>query len=150
MAGHGFDTIGLVDEEDLRRRFASADVARLATVRPGGSPHLVPIVFALVGDVVYTAVDDKPKRTQKLQRLANLRQEPRCALLVDHYEDDWSQLWWVRAEGVAAVVAAPAATHPGRVALAQRYGQYQRQPPPGPLVAVTVTRWSGWSSRTSG
>ena len=135
-------------EEELRRRFTSARVARLATVTPDGAPHVVPIVFALVDDVVYTAVDDKPKRTQRLQRLTNLRAEPRCAVLVDHYEDDWSRLWWVRADGVASVLEAPQQDHPGLVALVQRYGNYERQPPSGPLVAITVARWTGWS-RTS-
>jgi PPOX class probable F420-dependent enzyme len=137
------------DQTELISRFASSPVARLATVQPDGAPHLVPVVFALVGDVVYTAVDGKPKRTRQLQRLANLRHEPRCALLVDHYDDDWERLWWVRADGEAVIVEQPAPSHPGLVALINRYRQYQAQPPPGPLVAVTVTRWSGWSPRPS-
>ena len=83
---------------ELRRRFASSPVARLSTVRPAGAPHVVPIVFALVGETVFSAVDAKPKRSRDLQRLANVRADPRCALLVDHYEDDWRRLWWVRAD----------------------------------------------------
>lgn len=137
------------DQTELISRFASSPVARLATVQPDGAPHLVPVVFALVGDVVYTAVDGKPKRTRQLQRLANLRHEPRCALLVDRYDDDWEQLWWVRADGEALVVDEPGPAHPGILALIDRYRQYRAQPPPGPLVAVTVTRWSGWSPRPS-
>ncbi len=133
---------------ELRRRFASSAVARLATVRPDGAPHVVPLVFALVDGTVYSAVDAKPKRTSRLQRLANVRVEPRCALLVDHYEDDWSHLWWVRADGTAAVVDDPPATHPGLAALAERYPQYREQPPAGPLLVVTVQQWSGWSSTT--
>ena len=112
---------------ELRRRFASSAVARLATVRPDGAPHVVPVVFALAESTVYSAVDAKPKRTSRLQRLANVRVEPRCALLVDHYEDDWSRLWWVRADGTAEVV---------------------EQPPTGPLLVITVEQWSGWSSTT--
>ncbi|MBB3086823.1 TIGR03668 family PPOX class F420-dependent oxidoreductase [Geodermatophilus sabuli] len=131
---------------ELRERFASSAVARLATVRPDGAPHLVPLVFALVDDAVYSAVDAKPKRSTQLQRLANVRAEPRCALLVDHYEDDWSRLWWVRADGTAEVVDAPPAGHPGLTALARRHPQYREQPPTGPLLVVTVQRWSGWSS----
>ena len=131
---------------ELRRRFASSAVARLATVRPDGAPHVVPVVFAVVDGTVYSAVDAKPKRTTRLQRLANVRVEPRCALLVDHYEDDWSLLWWVRADGTAAVVDDPAATHPGLAALAERHPQYREQPPTGPLLVVTVRQWSGWSS----
>jgi PPOX class probable F420-dependent enzyme len=75
-----------------------------------------------------------------------VRSEPRCALLVDHYDDDWSRLWWVRADGRAAVVDEPPAAHPGLIALADRYARYREQPPPGPLLVVTVDRWSGWSS----
>jgi PPOX class probable F420-dependent enzyme len=137
-----------VQTAELRRRFASSAVARLATVRPDGAPHVVPLVFALVEDTVYSAVDAKPKRTSALQRLANVRAEPRCALLVDHYEDDWSRLWWVRADGTAAVVDQPPAAHPGLAALAERHPQYREQPPAGPLLVVTVQQWSGWSSTT--
>ena len=131
---------------ELRRRFASSAVARLATVRPDGAPHLVPVVFALAEGTVYSAVDAKPKRTSRLQRLANVRVEPRCALLVDHYEDDWSRLWWVRADGTAAVVDEPPSGHPGLSALAARHPQYREDPPTGPLLVVTVQQWSGWSS----
>lgn len=130
----------------MRRRFAASPVARLATVGHGGQPHLVPVVFALVGDTVYTAVDGKPKRTRRLQRLVNLVQRPRCSLLVDHYEADWSRLWWVRADGAATVLFDPPAGHDGLVALAERYPQYQRVSLDGPLVAVQVDRWTGWSA----
>ena len=84
---------------ELRRRFASSPVAHLSTVRPDGGPHVVPIVFALIDDTVYSAVDAKPKRSPRLQRLTNVRADPRCAVLVDHYSDDWRQLWWERADG---------------------------------------------------
>ena len=130
----------------LRERFAARPVARLATVRPDGAPHLVPVVFATSGDTVWLAVDAKPKRTTRLQRLTNLRHDPRCALLADHYEEDWSRLWWVRADGVATVVDEPGPDHPGVAALVERHPQYRAQPPAGPLVVVRVERWSGWSS----
>ena len=131
---------------ELPGRFASRPVARLSTVRPDGAPHVVPVVFALVEDTMYSAVDAKPKRTSRLQRLANIRAEPRCALLVDHYEEDWSQLWWVRADGRGVVIDEPPPDHPGLRALAERHPQYRAQPPSGPLIVVTVDRWSGWSS----
>ena len=129
--------------------FGTARVARLATVGPDGGPHLVPLVFALVEDVVYSAVDAKPKRHTALRRLANIAHEPRVALLADHYDEDWSTLWWVRADGTARVLdpvrdAAEAAT--GLAALAGRYPQYRSTPPPGPVLAVDVHRWSGWSA----
>lgn len=135
-----------MDDDEQRRRFAAGRVARLASVRPDGGPHLVPVTFAVDGATVYTAVDAKPKRTQRLQRLDNLRWQPRCSLLVDHYDDDWAQLWWVRADGVADVVDAPDPAHRGLALLANRYPAYTAAPPTGPLVVVTVTRWNGWSA----
>jgi len=135
-----------VETADLRRRFASSPVARLSTVRPDGAPHVVPVVFALTGDVVFSSVDAKPKRSRNLQRLTNVRADPRCALLVDHYEDDWRRLWWVRADGAGEVVDAPDAAHPGIRALVQRFPQYRDEPPSGPLLVVTVRRWTGWTS----
>jgi PPOX class probable F420-dependent enzyme len=135
-----------METAELRRRFASRPVARLSTMRPDGSPHVVPIVFALVGDTVFSAVDAKPKRSTDLQRLVNVRAEPRCAVLVDHYDDDWRRLWWVRADGHGEVVDVPPAGHPGIVALVQRFSQYRDEPPSGPLLVVTVQRWTGWTS----
>lgn len=135
-----------MDEREARRRIAGAEVARLATVRPDGAPHVVPIVFAVDGDALYLVVDHKPKRTTQLQRLVNLRHEPRCAVLVDHYEADWSRLWWVRADGRAVVLDRAPADHPGRRALAARHSAYRTKPPDGPLVVITVDRWSGWSA----
>jgi PPOX class probable F420-dependent enzyme len=131
---------------ELRRLFAASPVARLSTVRPDGGPHVVPVVFALVEDTVYSAVDAKPKRSRALQRVANLRADPRCALLVDHYEDDWRRLWWVRADGRGEVVDEPSGAHPGIRALVHRFSQYRDDPPAGPLLVVSVERWSGWSS----
>src|SRR5690348_1391752 len=89
--------------DEARARFAAARVARLATADASGRPHVVPIVFAVAGDEIVSAVDAKPKRTTALRRLANVRENPRVALLADHYEDDWSALWWVRADGTARV-----------------------------------------------
>ncbi|GAA2371976.1 PPOX class F420-dependent oxidoreductase [Catellatospora methionotrophica] len=130
-----------------RQRFATARVARLATVGPSGAPHLVPVVFALSGDTVYSAVDRKPKRTPALRRLANVAADPRVCLLADHYDDDWTALWWVRADGTARVL--PAGDPEGASALgllAARYPQYVTQPPPGPVLAVDVERWTGWAA----
>jgi PPOX class probable F420-dependent enzyme len=135
-----------METAELRRRFAASRVARLSTLRPDGGPHAVPIVFALVGDTVFSAVDAKPKRSTNLQRLTNVRADPRCALLVDHFEDDWSRLWWVRADGTAEVVDAPTVEHPGIQALVQRFPQYRDEPPSGALLVVTVQRWTGWAS----
>lgn len=135
-----------MEADEARRRFLASPVARLATVRPDGAPHLVPVVFAAEDDVLYLAVDAKPKRTRRLQRLANLRSQPRCALLVDHYDADWSRLWWVRADGEASVVDEPPSSHRGLELLAARYPAYADARPAGPLVVIRVNRWSGWSA----
>jgi PPOX class probable F420-dependent enzyme len=133
--------------EEARNRFAGARVARLATTDADKHPHLVPIVFALAGEAVYSAVDTKPKRTTALRRLANVAANPRVAVLVDHYDEDWRTLWWVRADGSARVLDGKELE--GRQALAllvERYPQYRDQPPPGPVLAIDVERWSSWSA----
>jgi PPOX class probable F420-dependent enzyme len=131
---------------DPQERFGAARVARLATANDDGTPHLVPVVFALVGDVVWTAVDAKPKSTTALRRLDNVRAHPRVSLLVDVYGDDWSTLWWVRADGAARVLEVEDAAA-GLDALIAKYPQYQEQRPPGPVLRIEVRRWSSWSAR---
>jgi PPOX class probable F420-dependent enzyme len=137
-----------MDATEARARFASARIARLATADADGRPHLVPVVFALDADTLYTAVDDvKRKTTRRLRRLRNIAANPQVALLADHYEDDWNALWWVRADGTARLVdpGEPEAAR-ARALLAERYPQYRDAPPPGVAIAVEVTRWSGWAA----
>jgi len=137
--------------EDARARelLAGARVARFATLAADGRPHLVPVCFAVAGDVVYHAVDHKPKATRRLARLAHLEADPRAALLADHYDDaDWSALWWVRADGRARVLGdagAPEAAHALDL-LAGRYAQYRERRPAGPVVALDVERLTSWSA----
>ena len=136
-----------MDAGEARALFALAPVARLATVDAEGGPHLVPITFALDGDVVITAVDHKPKRTTRLQRLANIEANPRVAVLADQYEDDWSRLWWVRADGLARVIERGDEEHDRAVErLAARYPQYAERVPDGPAIEIRISRWSGWRS----
>ena len=132
--------------DDAPARFGAARVARLATTDSEASPHLVPVVFALVGETVWTAVDAKPKTTTALRRLDNVRAHPAVSLLVDHYADDWATLWWVRADGVATVLDVDEG-RAGLDALTAKYPQYQENPPPGPVLRVDVTRWVSWSAR---
>jgi PPOX class probable F420-dependent enzyme len=129
---------------DPRVRFADTPVARLATVGPDGGPHLVPVVFAVRGDVVYTAIDAKPKSTQRLRRLANIAGNPLVSLLVDHYADDWTQLWWVRVDGLAAIHHDGDEADAGRDLLRAKYPQYQSVPLNGPVIAIAVRGWSSW------
>ncbi len=132
--------------DEARRRFAAAAVARLATVGAAGHPHLVPVTFAVDGDRIYTAVDAKPKTTVNLRRLRNIAEQPRVAVLADHYEEDWAALWWVRADGLASIVDQPADMARPFQLLAARYPQYRASPPVGPVISVQVRRWSGWAA----
>jgi PPOX class probable F420-dependent enzyme len=136
-----------VDRKTARIRFADARVARLATVRADGAPHLVPICFALEGDTLYTAVDHKPKRSVELQRLANIRANPRVTLLADRYAEDWSTLWWVRADGTARIAEIGEPAHRRAVELlSARYAQYRDAPALGRAIVIELARFSGWSA----
>src|SRR5256885_14718375 len=125
-----------MDATAMQRRVADAMVARLATVGAGGKPHLVPISFAVDGDTIYFAVDAKPKRTTDLQRLRNIAANPSVSVLVDHYEEDWTRLWWVRIDGTARVLSGVPDIDRAIDLLAARYPQYQRARPGGPVVAI--------------
>jgi len=130
----------------MRRRVATAKAGVLATAGPDGRPHVVPFVFALKGDTLYWAVDQKPKRTQELQRLRNIRSDPRVGVLVDTYDGDWSVLWWVRMDGTARVLDDGDERARAVNALRGKYPQYREQPLDGPVVAIDVERWVGWSA----
>ena len=126
-----------------RADVAAARVARLATHNPSGENDLVPITFALVDDTIVTAVDHKPKRTTQLQRLENIRQNPNVTVLVDHFDEDWSQLWWCRARGNATDVDAP---EPSLLEpLVAKYAQYREHHPDGPAIVIHLTEVVAWS-----
>jgi PPOX class probable F420-dependent enzyme len=137
-----------VDVDEARRRFSAERVARLATADVSAHPHLVPIVFVVSGETIYSAVDAKPKRSMALRRLANVAANPSVTVLVDHYEDgDWDTLWWVRADGTGRILEASDAEAHHAVGLLQgRYQQYRALRPGGPVLAVDVRHWSGWSA----
>jgi PPOX class probable F420-dependent enzyme len=136
-------------EREARARFATVPVARLGTADAQGRPHVVVVTFAVEGDTIYTAVDQKPKSGTNLKRLRNVAENPRVTLLADRYSDDWDTLWWVRADGLAVILADQRQmTEPLRL-LASRYRQYRQAPPTGPVIAVTVERWSGWAAAPS-
>ena len=123
-----------------------ARVGRLATVTASGKAHVVPLCFALVGDVVYSAVDDKPKRSTDLQRIANIAATSSTSLLVDHFDEDWSTLWWVRLDGTGRLVTDDAEAAVAIEALTAKYEQYQQRPPHGAIIAIDVAHWIGWSA----
>jgi PPOX class probable F420-dependent enzyme len=121
-------------------RLAQARIGRLATVTPDGRPHVVPVCFALLDGRIFTAVDAKPKATRALQRLENVRAHGSASLLVDHYEEDWTRLWWARVDGAATIEESEA----GIDALVAKYAQYRAQRPAGPLIAIAPERWRTW------
>jgi len=132
--------------EEARERFAAARVAVLATIGPSG-PHLVPVVFAVNGDRLHLALDTKPKRGDELARVTNLRADPRCALLVHGYDEDWAQLWWARADGHARIVDHGSDWDRTLTLLQDRYPQYASGISIiGPAIVIDVERWSGWSA----
>ncbi|HTK15309.1 MAG TPA: TIGR03668 family PPOX class F420-dependent oxidoreductase [Acidimicrobiia bacterium] len=133
-----------MDDVTIRARVTAADVGRLATVTTDGRPHVVPCCFALSADTIYSAVDHKPKSTRLLRRIANLRANPNATLLVDHYADDWSTLWWVRADGTGRILDAGADLANAIGLLVEKYTQYRDEPPAGPVIAIDVTTWRAW------
>jgi PPOX class probable F420-dependent enzyme len=127
-------------------QLTTARVARLATTDPDGRPHLVPIVFALDGDTLYSAVDRKRKRSSKLRRIENARARPDVTVLVDYYDEDWSGLWWIRLRGRARVLDDGDERERALALLAEKYPQYQTEPPDGPVLAVDVSETRQWSA----
>ena len=135
-----------MDGPTARQHLLEARVARLATIDPRGKPHLVPVTFAVEGDTIYFAVDAKPKRTTDLQRLRNIAANASVCMLVDHYDEDWSHLWWVRVDGTARILEDAMQAGHGLDLLAARYQQYQRARPHGAVVAISIDRISGWAA----
>lgn len=130
-------------QAESKERFSKARVARLATVGADGQPHVVVFVFAMQGDRIVHAIDQKPKQTMALKRIANIKANPRVSVLVDHYTESWEDLWWVRADGIGRILDDDR-PEPVRL-LMEKYEQYRERPPMGPVIAVDVTRWTGWS-----
>lgn len=128
----------------MRKRLQHARVGRLATVTPQGAPHVVPCCFAVDDETIYSAVDGKPKSTLALRRLDNIRARPHASLVIDHYSDDWTELWWVRADGRARVIESGDERDHGLRLLAEKYEQYIRDPPPGPVIAIDISAWRAW------
>ena len=128
----------------MRERVHEARVGRLATIDAEGRPHLVPLCFAIDGDTLYSAVDEKPKLSRRLKRLANIRTHPHVSVIVDHYEEDWSRLWWVRMDGKASVLDEGPEFERALALLREKYEQYRGEPPTGPVIAVHIDSWKGW------
>jgi PPOX class probable F420-dependent enzyme len=137
-----------LDPPVMRRLVSEARVARLVTIDPDGRPNPVPFVFAVEGDVLVSAVDRKPKSSRNLRRLANVRDRPEVAVLIDHYEEDWERVWWVRLRGRGRVVEDGPERDRALATLAEKYPQYREERPDGPAILIEVGEWRGWSARS--
>jgi PPOX class probable F420-dependent enzyme len=132
-----------------RELLTAERVARLAFLDDDDRPRVLPVTFAVAGAAVWSAIDEKPKRTAEPARLRYLRRRPEAALLVDLYDDDWTRLAWVQLIGrveVVPVESSPKAT----AALAEKYEQYAARTPPGPLLRLTVERALHWRATDDG
>jgi PPOX class probable F420-dependent enzyme len=134
------------DSSVLRQWVSESQVARLATLDADGRPHLVPIVFVLEGETLYSAVDAKPKRSRSLRRIENVRQRPEATVLVDSYEADWTRLWWVRLRCRGRVLEGGEEAERALALLTAKYVQYRESPPGLPVLALDVQEWRGWSA----
>ncbi len=135
-----------MDRDEAWVRVGVARIGRMATVTPDHRPHVVPFVFALVERVAYWAVDRKPKRSSDLQRIRNLRQNPAVQFVVDGYDEDWGQLWWVRCSGTARVIVDETEHAAALEELARKYPHYVIAPPDGPVVAIDIATITSWES----
>ena len=135
----------MAETDKWRSLVASWPVARLATVREDGRPRVVPCCFALDGDTLYSAVDGKPKRSQRLGRLDDVGVNPAVSLVVDHYADDWTRLWWARLDGRATVLDDGPEWQRAVELLRAKYTQYREHPPGGAVIAVRIEDWKTWS-----
>ena len=126
---------------------AGARLGRLATVDASGAPHVVPVCYALLEDRIYSAVDEKPKRTQRLQRLRNIAHDARVALVVDVYDEDWDRLAWVLVRGRAEVLTSGADYARALAAMRAKYDQYRTMALEGrPLIRLTPERVTAWGA----
>ncbi|HXW78041.1 MAG TPA: TIGR03668 family PPOX class F420-dependent oxidoreductase [Acidimicrobiales bacterium] len=133
-----------MDQATSRRLVEEARVAVLATLTSDGRPHLVPCCFVLDGVTIYSAVDAKPKTTMDLRRLSNLRANPHASLLIQHYDEDWSELWWVRVDGQGRILEPGEERDRAVRLLSAKYPPYREAPPPGEVLGMTIDTWRSW------
>jgi PPOX class probable F420-dependent enzyme len=132
----------------VRAKLKSARVARLATLDSRRRPHQIPICFAIYGNVFYSAIDRKPKRvaSNRLARIKNITKTPQIALLVDHYDEDWSRLWYVLVRGEAKLVSSSAERKRALQLLRAKYPQYKSDmlQDDAPVLRITPVRVTAW------
>ncbi|HEX6302528.1 MAG TPA: TIGR03668 family PPOX class F420-dependent oxidoreductase [Acidimicrobiia bacterium] len=121
-------------------------IARLATIRPDGRPHIVPITFAVTDEIIVTMIDHKPKKTTRVQRLRNIETNPSVSVLVDEWAEDWDRLRWVRVDGTARIHCEDDMWRRAREALTAKYTQYSDRPPEGAAIAISIDGVTSWAS----
>lgn len=142
-----------ITDDRVREFLRLARIAHLGTANRGGEPHNVPLCFWFDGVArFYFAIDEKPKRVtgSGLKRMRNISENPRVALIVDHYEEDWSQLAYVLAHGDANVIDDPTEYMFALRNLRDKYAQYRAMvlnPDRNPIVRIDVDRIHVWGAR---
>jgi PPOX class probable F420-dependent enzyme len=125
---------------------AESRIAHLATIRPDGRPHIVPITFAVTDETIVTMIDHKPKTTSRVQRLRNIEANPSASVLVDEWAEDWERLRWVRVDGTASIHSEDEVWRRAREVLVAKYIQYSDQPPEGAAIAISIDGLTSWAS----
>jgi PPOX class probable F420-dependent enzyme len=134
-----------LDSIDCRKRMDSSMFGVLGTVDPDRGTHLVPVVFAVLGDELVVPIDTvKPKETTQLRRISNLRSDARASLVVDQRSDDWTELWWVRAD--LGFLGTEDSADGWRSRLANRYPQYRETGTVDSFLLFTIRSLSGWAA----
>lgn len=135
-----------LESAEARRRFAASPVLRLATADAEARPHVVPCTFVVdeTGRIAI-GIDSKPKSSGNLRRLRNIAVNQRVSMVADHYADDWTQLWWARADGLATIEQSGPSYAGHWDQLRSKYPQYAGQALDGPVIAVAVESWTGWA-----
>jgi PPOX class probable F420-dependent enzyme len=129
--------------DEAWERVTASDHGVLGTVHPERGVDLVPVVYTVADHTIVIPVDTvKPKETTRLQRLENIAQDPRCTLLVDHYDDDWSRLWWVRVSGVGREASADAIWPVVR----GRFPAYAEEASVATGIVLTPVEVTGWAA----
>ncbi len=146
------DSISALRDLRVLEFIAGARIARLATADASGAPHNVPLCYWFDGERIYFAIDEKPKRQtgMRLKRMRNIVENPRVALLIDHYEEDWAHLGFVMIRGIARVVEDPQEYMAALRHLREKYLQYRGMtlsPEKNPIVKIEPQRVNVWGER---
>jgi PPOX class probable F420-dependent enzyme len=118
----------------------------LGTIGPDGSPNVLPVCYTWAGDVIWTAIDAKPKSTDQLQRVRDVKAHPHITFMVDRWDEDWTRLAWLQAHGSASILPGGPETEKAYAALRDKYHQYDDTKLDGPVIRIDVDRWVGWAA----